>query len=149
MTYEEIYSQFYSKQTDHTFFQKYSKEEAYELMRSWLHTLAADPHVRKCFSSLLLEDNIMELTYQLKQSIDDQSDAFFVKDIFSDGLTIGWLKKQTDTIVNAAAMIGGKEEKVLLNNYKTNISRLNELRLELRKKIRDRGYLYNENLGDA
>ena len=54
MTYEEIYSQFYSKETDPTFFKKYSKDEAYELMRSWLHSIVSIPYFRKCFSVILL-----------------------------------------------------------------------------------------------
>lgn len=149
MTYEEIYSQFYSNQTDHTFFQKYSKEEAYELMRSWLHSFVAMPHVRKCFSSISLNDEIMELSYKLVNSIDEQSDDFFVKDILSKGLVINWLQKQVDNVVNTATAIGGKEEKVLLNNYKSNMTRLKELKTELKKEIRDYGYFNNEYLGES
>ena len=54
MTYEEIYSQFYSKIDDPTFFQKYSKEEAYSLMRTWLHSVVSLPYLKKRFSSIIL-----------------------------------------------------------------------------------------------
>lgn len=148
MTYEEIYSQFYSKETDPTFFKKYSRDEAYELMRNWLHSIVAVPYIRKCFSTITLDDEVLELTFELKNSIDEDSDNYFVKDIFAQGLVICWMQQKIDTAVNLASVIGGKEEKSILNNYKNNIARLKELKLELRKTIRDYGYIYNDYIGE-
>lgn len=144
MTYEEIFSQFYSKETDPTFFRKYSKDEAYDLMRSWLHNIVATPYVKKCFSKITLDDELLEITFVLENSEDEESDNNFVRDILSDGLVISWAQKQVDKAVSFSTVIGGKEERTILNNYKNNINRLKEMKLELRKKIRDRGYIYNE-----
>lgn len=148
MNYEEIYSQFYIKQTDPTFFKKYSKDEAYELMRNWLHSVVAMPHVRKCFSVISLDDEILELTYTLVTSIDKDSDDYFVKDILAQGITIFWMQQQIDKITSLATVVGGKEEKTILNNYKTNIARLEELKRELKKAIRDYGYYNNSYVGE-
>lgn len=148
MTYEEIYSQFYSKETDPTFFKKYSKDEAYELMRTWLHSIVAIPYVRKCFSTITLDDELLELTFELKNSIDEDSDNFFVKDILAQGMVICWMQQQIDKTVSLATVIGGKEEKTILNNYKNNIARLEELKVYLRKVIRDYGYFNNDYIGD-
>ena len=149
MTYEEIYSQFYSKETDPTFFKKYSKDEAYELMRSWLHSIVAIPYVRKCFSVIALDDELLELTFQLNNSIDEDSDNYFVKDIFAQGMVICWMQQQIDKATSLATVIGGKEEKTILNNYKNNIARLEELKVYLRKTIRDYGYFNNTYIGDV
>jgi hypothetical protein len=148
MTYEEIYSQFYSKETDPTFFKKYSKDEAYELMRSWLHSIVAIPYVRKCFSTITLDDEILELTFELKNSVDEDSDNYFVKDIFAQGMVICWMQQQIDKAVSLATVVGGKEEKTILNNYKSNIARVEKLEVKLRKTIRDYGYIYNEYIGE-
>ena len=148
MTYEEIYSQFYSKQTDPTFYKKYSKEEAYDLMKNWLHSLVGTPYIRKCFSSITLDDNILELTFKLNLSIDDESDNYFVKDVFAQGMVICWEQQQIDKITNMAVVLGGKEEKSLLNNYKNNMTRVKTLEVNLRKFIRDYGYVYNEYIGE-
>lgn len=148
MTYEEIYSQFYSKETDPTFFKKYSKDEAYELMRTWLHSIVATPYVRKCFSIITLDDELLELTFELKNSIDEASDNYFVKDILAQGMVICWMQQQIDKTVSLATVIGGKEEKTILNNYKNNIARLEELKVYLRKVIRDYGYFNNDYIGD-
>lgn len=147
MTYEEIYSQFYSKQTDPTFFKKYSKEEAYEVMGNWLHSIVSIPDIRKCFSSITLDDEILELTFALENPIDEESDNYFVKDILAQGLVICWMRQKIDKNINLELMVGGKEEKTLLNNYKENISRIDSLELKLIKTIRDYGYLNNDYLG--
>ena len=147
MSYEEIYSHFYTKQIDPTFFKKYSNCEAYDLMKGWLHSVASLPHVRKCFSVIALDDEILELTFELVDSIDEDSDNYFVKDIFAQGMVIYWMQQQIDKSVSLATVIGGKEEKTILNNYKNNIARLKELKLELKKTIRDHGY-FNNNMGE-
>ena len=148
MTYDEIYSQFFSKNIDPTFF-KYSKDEAYEMMRDWLHSIVAIPYVRKCFSSIVLDDELLQLTFKLVNSVDDYSDEYFVKDIFAQGLVICWMQQQVDRITNLATVIGGKDEKKVLDNYKSNMARLEELKLQLRKTIRDYGYINNNYIGEA
>ena len=148
MTYEEIYSQFYSKKTDLTFFKKYSKDEAYELMRTWLHSIVAIPYVRKCFSTITLDDEILELTFVLKKSIDEDSDNYFVCDILAQGMVICWMQQKIDKAVSLATVIGTKEERTILNNYKNNMARLRELKVQFRKIIRDYGYVNNGYIGD-
>ena len=147
MNYEEIYSQFYSKKTDPTFFYTYSKDEAYELMQNWLHDIVALPHVKKCFSTIELDDDMLELTFVLNNSIDEDSDNYFVKNIFAQGLKICWMEQKIDKSVSLATVVGGKEEKTILNNYKNNISRLESLERKLKKTIRDYGY-YNSDVGE-
>lgn len=147
MTYDEIYSQFFSKNIDPTFF-KYSKDEAYEVMRNWLHSIVAIPYVRKCFSTIVLDDELLELTFKLVTPVDDASDDYFVKDIFAQGLVICWMQQQVDRITNLATVVGGKDEKTILNNYKSNMTRLEELKVQLRKTIRDYGYINNSYIGE-
>lgn len=143
MTYEEIYSRFYLKETDPSLF-KLSKDDAYEKMCGWLHSVAAEPHVRKCFSSLTFNDELNKLTYTLNRSIDEDSDADFVKEVFAQGMVICWMRPYIERNINLAVMIGGKEEKSMLNNYKNNIARVNTLERNLKKFIRDYGYLNND-----
>ena len=148
MTYEEIYSQFYSKIDDPAFFKKYSEEEAYELMKSWLHSVVALPYFKKCFSSIILDDEIMELTYELVNSVDEDSDNYFVIDILAQGMVICWMQQKIDKAVSLATVVSGKEEKTILNNYKNNMIRLNDLKTQFRKIIRDYSYVNNTYIGD-
>ena len=148
MTYEKIYSRFYLKETDPSLF-KLSKEEAYEKMCEWLHSTAAIPHVRKCFSTLTLDDELCEMEYKLVNSIDEYSDEDFVVELFAQGMVICWMRPQIERNINLATVIGGKEEKSMLNNYKPNIARLETLERNLKKYIRDYGYLNNSYIGES
>lgn len=142
MKYTEIYSRFYLKKTDPGFF-KQEKEDAYDEMCGWLHSVSAIPHVRKCFSVLTFNDELNELTYELVNSIDKASDEDFVKEVFAQGMVIGWLRPQIDSIYNTAQVLGTKEEKPIQNNYKSNKERLETLEKNLKKFIRDYRYLNN------
>ena len=146
MTYEEIYSRFYLKETDSNLF-KLPKEDAYEMMCEWLHTVAAMPYVRKRFVTLTLNDELYELTFELVNSIDKTdnktSDNEFVKELFAQGMVICWMRPQIETNINLAVMMGTNEEKVMLNNYKANIARLESLEKNFKKFIRDYGYFNN------
>ena len=148
MQYEEIYSRFYLKETDPSLF-KLSKEDAYERMCGWLHSVASIPHVRKCFLTLTLDDELNELTYELVNSVDEGSDDDFVKEVFARGMVIGWMRPQIERNINLAVVIGGKEEKSMLNNYKANITRLETLEKNLKKFIRDYGYFNNDYTGES
>ena len=148
MTYEEIYSQFYSKIDDSTFFKKYSKDEAYDLMRTWLHSIVALPYLKNRFSSIVLDDEVLTLTFELVNPVDVDSDYYFVKDIFAQGMVICWMQQKIDKAVSLATVIGTKEEKTILNNYKNNIARLEDLKVQFRKIIRDYGYVNNNYLGE-
>lgn len=147
MTYEEIYSQFYTKIDDPTFFKQYDINEAYELMRSWLHSVIGLPYVKKCFSEITLDDEVMELKFKLYNSIDDDFDNDFVKDILAQGLVICWMQQKIDKNTALATVVSDKEEKTVLNNYKNNMVRLNDLKSQFRKIIRDHGYINNSYVG--
>ncbi|HAU84169.1 MAG TPA: hypothetical protein DCW90_01245 [Lachnospiraceae bacterium] len=142
MTYDKIFSRFYNLMNDPSFF-KLPQDFAYDRMRSWLHDAAATPYIRKKFSSLDLNDQVLELTYSLTDSIDLKSDDDFVISIFAQYMVIAWMKPQVENTINLARIIGGKEEKNIQANYKSNIERVDSLERKLRKFIRDYGYENN------
>ena len=130
MTYDytDIYSRFYRLVDDPSFF-KLDESYAYELMCGWLHDAIANPTIRKIFSKISLDDEIMKLSFSLTTSIDEESDKEFI-----------------ESTLNTAFILGGKEEKKIQSNYKTTIDRLDSLELKLRKFIRDYGYENNSYL---
>lgn len=142
MTYDEIFNRFYNLMDDPNFY-KLPQDFAYDRMRSWLHDAAAKPYIKKKFSQLKLDDRLLELTYSLNNPSDQESDDNFVINIFAQYMVIGWLKPQVDNAINTARIIGSKEEKNIQSNYKANIERLESLERNLRKFIRDDGYINN------
>ena len=139
MKYEEIYSRSYMKKYDPSFYE--NKEFAYDTMKEWLHEIVAFPYVRKIFASIVLDDVLEELTFELVNSVDKESDNDFVIKLFTDGFVICWMRPKVDTAINLATVIGGKDEKKILSNYQANIDRLDSLEIKLKKYIRDYGYV--------
>lgn len=139
MKYEEIYSRSYMKKYDPSFYE--NKEFAYDTMKEWLHEIVAFPYVRKIFASIVLDDVLEELTFELVNSVDEESDNDFVIKLFTDGFVICWMRPKVDTAINLATVIGGKDEKKILSNYQANIDRLDSLETKLKKYIRDYGYV--------
>ena len=108
-----------------------------------LHSVVGKPRVRRLFSTLTLDDEIQEMTFTLNNSVDEDSDTDFVLEILSLGMAIEWLQPQVDSVIHTSVMIGGKEEKKLLDNHKNMIDRLDSMKKEQNKMIRDYGYMYN------
>ena len=108
-----------------------------------LHSAVGKPRVRRLFSSFILDDEIQEISFELNNSVDEASDADFVLEVLILGMVIEWLQPQVDSVVHTSVMIGGKEEKKLLDNHKNMIERLDSMKKEQNKMIRDYGYMYN------
>lgn len=143
--YEKIYSRFYRLVNDPKFFDL-EESYAYELMCGWLHDAISDPYIRKIFSSITLDDEIMLIDFSLSTSIDEFSDEEFVISVFAQYMVIQWMKPKIESVLNTAFVLGGKEEKKIQANYKNNIERLDSLEIKLKKYIRDYGYEYNSYL---
>ena len=114
-----------------------------------LHSVVGKPRVRRLFSSISLDDEIQEMTFTLNNSVDEESDKDFVLEILSLGMAIEWLQPQVDSVIHTSVMIGGKEEKKLLDNHKNMIERLDSMKKEQNKMIRDFGYMYNSYIKES
>ena len=114
-----------------------------EIYTERLHSVVGKPRVRRLFSSISLDDEIQEMTFTLNNSVDEESDKDFVLEILSLGMAIEWLQPQVDSVIHTSVMIGGKEEKKLLDNHKNMIDRLDSMKKEQNKMIRDYGYINN------
>ena len=89
------------------------------------------------------------MTFTLNNSVDEESDRDFVLEILSLGMAIEWLQPQVDSVIHTSVMIGGKEEKKLLDNHKNMIDRLDSMKKEQNKMIRDYGYMYNSYIKES
>ena len=120
-----------------------------EIYTERLHSVVGKPRVRRLFSSLSLDDEIQEMIFTLNNSVDEESDKDFVLEILSLGMAIEWLQPQVDSVIHTSVMIGGKEEKKLLDNHKNMIERLDSMKKEQNKMIRDYGYMYNSYIKES
>ena len=114
-----------------------------EIYTERLHSVVGKPRVRRLFSTLTLDDELQEMTFTLNNSVDEESDKDFVLEILALGMAIEWLQPQVDSRNYTAQMVGGKEEKMMQNHYKPMQDRLDSMKKEQNKMIRDYGYMYN------
>lgn len=125
-------------------------QDLLEIYTERLHSVIGNPRVRRLFSSITLDDEIQEMTFALNNSVDEHADEDFVIEVLTLGMTIEWLQPQVDSRIYTAETIGGKEEKVLQNNYKPMQTRLEKLETKLNKMICNYGYMYNSYIkGDS
>jgi hypothetical protein len=148
-SYEDIYSRFLQKCTDYDFIEL-DEETVYDNMEGWLHAVASLPYVRVKFKTFSLNDEVLKMNWELKNSIDDNSDELFVIEVFAQGMIIQWLEPKVKSILNVKQFFGGKEEK-----FYSQANHLNELRsllsdanISLRKLLRDHGYIINSYISE-
>ena len=125
------------------------EKDLLEIYTERLHSVVGKPRVRRLFSTISLDDEIQEMTFTLNNSVDEESDKDFVLEILSLGMAIEWLQPQVDSVIHTSVMIGGKEEKKLLDNHKNMIDRLDSMKKEQNKMIRDYGYMYNSYIKES
>ena len=107
---EEIYSAFLGLIDDYQLPQM-DIEDAYEYMKDCFKNVFSKPKIRRLFSSLSFDSNILQLDYQLRNSIDEEYDKEFVKGLFANGMVVAWLEPRYQSETLTAQFFAGKEQK--------------------------------------
>lgn len=142
LSYEKVFSRARGRITDPKEMSLH-KDDLIEIYTERLHSVVGNPRVRRLFSSIALNDELQNIKFTLKNSVDEQSDTDFIIELLSLGMVIAWLEPQVDSIKHNSIMLGTKEERKLLDNHKNMIERLDTLQNQLQKMIRDYGCMYN------
>lgn len=140
--YESIFSRFRGRITDPVF-ANLSMNQQNEIMCEWIRAVIGKPRIRRIFSRIKLNDELQEMDFELRNKVDEDSDNDYVVELIVLGMAIEWLNPQVESVLNTAPMVGGKEEKKIIDNHKYSIERLDDMKSELNAMIRDRGYLHN------
>lgn len=121
----------------------YEESDLIGIYTERLNNVVGNPRVRRLFASLTLDDEIQQMDFTLNNPVDDASDKNFVIGLLVLGMEIEWLEPQVNSLKSTAEALGGKEEKMLLSPHKNNMTKLDDMKKELNKRIRDYGYMYN------
>ena len=144
ITYKDVFESFLDKVTDFDFVD-INIDDAYELFASHLHAVVAQPYVRRLFSSITLDDKVQDIDFEMSYPTDVNADTDFVIEVLARGVVVEWLKPQVRSKVNVAQFFGTKEERFFsqANHLAEARALLSDVEAELRKLIRDRGYISN------
>lgn len=122
----------------------YTESDFYEVMLEWLKSCSSSPRFRKLFSSFVIDEDTEEVTFSMNCEVDDAYDTEFVTTLLAKGIILNYLPSRLEDTVHLATMIGGTEEKKLLDNYKNNMERLNRLDREFHRDISRHTYYFGK-----
>lgn len=144
LSYDEVFDDFLGRVADYDF-SKMDESTANYLMSEYLQKVLSRSYIRRLFSSISYDKEIHIIEFEIDNQVDDEADLEFVKTILSKGMVVEWLEPQVRNKVNISQFFGGKEQK-----YYSQSNHIAELRAlledterDLRREIRDRGYIYN------
>ena len=141
--YEAIYKRALTRIND-LGLSTYTHDDFDEYVKEWWHTTSSAPLRRKKFSKYSLDDELMTLTFELNNSVDEEYDKNFVTSILAKGVIINYFPSKLEHSANLAVMIGGKEEKKLLGNYNQNMERLKTLERDFERELSRHTYYFSE-----
>lgn len=143
LEYETIFTRFLGKITDYSI-ASMDEDSMNEMLTEYLTFALSLPEVEKLFKTLNVDEDMEEITFSLRNSINESADIRFVTDILLTGMQIAWLEPQVYSHQVTLQMFGGKEEKFY--SQSNQLQQLRELleqnEIRLKKKIRDHNY-YN------
>ena len=110
---DEIYSAFLGLIDDYQL-PHMSKDDAYEYMKECFEKVFSKPKIRRLFSSISFDSNILQLSCELRNSVDEEYDKEFVIGLFSNGMVVAWLEPRYKSETLTAQFFGGKEQKLMV-----------------------------------
>ncbi len=150
-TYNDIYSRFLIKIRDYKF-AGLPEPNATEQMREWLQSALSHTYIYRIFNTFSADDEIAEIKYTLKSSVDDYHDKNFVEELLGNQMVYEWIspKVRTTTLINQM-MTNSKESKWY--DQKDHLKEVKEIEDDAYNKVRallrDKGYEYNSYLGNV
>lgn len=147
--YQDIYSRFLGRIRDYDFL-NLSEPDASSQMREWLQDAISEPYIYSMFSSVVCDDEIATIEYELKNSIDEYSDKNLVEKVLACQMVVEFLNPKVVNTSTLNQMISNSKE----TKFYSQSSHLQELRAlleeskaEARKLLRDKSYVHNSYLG--
>lgn len=145
--FNEIFSRFYLKIRDYDFANQ-SEAIMSELTTGWLKATVSHPYIRRIFQTFDFDSDIKEIEYTMKIEVSEEEDKDFVEEVLAKGMVLEWLTPMIESIENTRQIYAGKETNFYSQaNHMSELRKLfNQTKIELRKVIMERGYIYNEYL---
>lgn len=149
ITYEDVYKVALPLITDFDPLEL-SEADLAEMLAGWLYYAKSLPSVKSLFTKFITDETLTTIEFELKNSINDESDKDTVTLILALGMKIAWYQPQVNSILNTSQMFGGKEEKFYSQaNHINAVSGVlfKDAKKELRNAIRDHKYFNGTYVG--
>ena len=121
-------------------------------MKEWLQSSLSHTYIYRIFDTFSADDEIAEIEYTLKSSVDEYNDKHFVEELLGNAMVVEWIspKVKTTTLLNQM-ITNSKESKFFSQSQHISELRgiLEDSENKVREMLRDKGYIYNSYLGNA
>ena len=140
-TFEDIFSRFYQREQDYNL-AGLEEDVAKEILNGYIKSVISKPYVRKLFSSIVVDSDVEEIEYTMRESWGDDVDQDFVEEMVALGCVVEWIRPRYHSVQNTSQMFTNKEQTYYSQaNHMTELREMfNKSQNDLRKYIRDRGY---------
>lgn len=148
--YEDIYSRFYLRVEDYNIV-GLEKKLVENMMNGWMKSVLSKPYVRRLFATLDNDEDVEEIEYELKFPVSDEEDQDFVEELIATGMTVEWLRPKYNSTLLTSQFFSNSEQKFYSQaNHMTELKDMyHRAENDLRKLIRDRGYINNQYLSES
>lgn len=113
-----------------------------EMLNGYLKSTLSKPMIRRLFQSVSYDDDLEEVEYELRNSLDEDSDRDFVEEVLSLGMVNAWCSPRYHSTLLTSQLISNSEQKFY--SQASHLAEIKELyeksQTDLRKLIRDYGY---------
>lgn len=142
--FEELYSRFYLRVEDYNIVGLEEKVVT-NMMNGWIKSTLSKPYIRRLFDELDFDEDIGELEYEMKLSVSEDEDKDFVEEVIALGMVVEWLSPKYHSTLLTSQMFSNSDQKYYSQaNHMTELKDMyHRAQNDLRKLIRDRGYIYN------
>ena len=110
-------------------------------MRSTL----SKPYIRRLLDNCTIDDDVEEVEYEMKFPFSEEEDQDFVEELIALGMVVEWLSPKYHSTLLTAQLFTNSEQKFYSQaNHMAELKDMyNMAKNDLRKMIRDRGYINN------
>lgn len=142
--FDELYSRFYLRVEDYNIVGLEEKVVT-NMMNGWIKSTLSKPYVRRLFDELDFDEDIGELEYEMKLPVSEEEDKDFVEEVIALGMVVEWLSPKYHSTLLTSQMFSNSDQKYYSQaNHMTELKDMyHRAQNDLRKLIRDRGYIYN------
>ena len=112
--FSEIYSRFYLRVKDYEM-SGMEEKMVNEILLGYLRSTLSKPMVRRLFSSITLDEDVEEIEYELRNSLDEDSDKDFVEEVLALGMVSEWTSPKYHSTLLTSQLFSNSEQKLFRN----------------------------------
>ena len=148
--FEDIYSRFFLRVEDYNIV-GLDTNLVNEMMNGWMKSVLSQPYIRRLFDTLTFDEDIEQIEYTMKYPISEDEDKDFVEELIALGMVAEWVSPKYHSTLLTSQFYSNSEQKYYSQaNHMTELKDMyHRVKNNVRKLIRDRGYINNVYIGES